>query len=228
MRWPPGILVGALVQVDDTKEDVVNPDLTGTVEGTGWMVGPYVGIKLADNVFFDTRAAWGQSNNDITLWDPNAGDRSGSFDTTRWLATATLTGNEYIGNWRLSPQAGLAYGNEWYGAYTNSLGQEVPGNDISISRLTVGGEIGYRFGMAGGTTIEPHVSFTGIKNFATDDLVINGALVETSESRGKVEGGVLVQTPGGWGIRTAGSYDGIGGNDFESYGGSLWLNVPFN
>jgi hypothetical protein len=224
----PGILAGALVQIDDTKEDVGDPNLTGTVDGIGWMAGPYLGVKLADNLFFDTRAAWGQSSNDIELWDPAAGNRSGSFDTTRWLATATLTGNEYIGNWRITPQAGFAYGNEWYSAYANSLGQNVPGADISIGRMTVGGEVGYRVVMASGSVLEPHVSFTGIMNFATDDLVIGGALVETSESRGKVEGGLLLETPSGWGFRAAGSYDGVGGDEFESYGGSLWVNMPLN
>ncbi len=107
----PGILVGALVQVDDTDEDISDPTLSGDIEGTGWMAGPYIGIRVADNVFFDARAAWGQSDNDILLTDI-AGTRSGSFDTDRWLASASLTGSEYFGAWRLSPQIAIAYGNE--------------------------------------------------------------------------------------------------------------------
>lgn len=224
----PGILVGALVQVDDTKEDIDDPDRTGQIEGTGWLVGPYVGVKLLDSLFFDARAAWGQSDNDIWLDDAAAGFRIGSFETERWLATATLTGVHHYGPWRFSPQLGLAYGHESYDTYLNSLGQTVSGGDANIGRLTGGAEVAYRLQTWDGTIVEPMLGITGIWNFDSDDLVINGAVQETDESRAKVEGGVLVRTPNGWGVRAAANYDGIGGGNFESYGGSLWVNIPLN
>lgn len=224
----PGVLIGALVQVDDTKEDVANAGLIGEVEGTGWLAGPYIGIKLADNLFFDARAAYGTSDNDIWLQDAAAGYRSGSFKTDRWLASATLTGNQYFGNFRLSPQFGFSYGNEWYDDYFNSIGQLVPGRDISIGRLNATIEAGYRFDMPDGTTIEPHVSISGLVNFTGDDLIIGGQVVDPNDSRAKLEGGVIVRTPQGYAIRAAGAYDGIGQEDFEAYSGSLWINVPLN
>jgi len=228
----PGILIGALVQIDDTTEDIkINPLVSGErgkIDGTGWMAGPYIGVRLTDKLFFDARAAWGTSNNDIYLKDDVNGPRSGSFDTTRWLTTATLTGNERYGPWRISPQIGLAYGHEEYDTYWNSLNQIVKGGDASIGRFTGAIEVGYQFRTAYGTTIEPHVSITGIYNFDTDDLVINGVMVQSDESRAKVEGGVIIMTPRGWGLRAAGNFDGIGGDDFRSYGGSLWLNIPLN
>lgn len=224
----PGVLIGALVQVDDTKEDVANAGLIGEVEGTGWLAGPYIGIKLADNLFFDARAAYGTSDNDIWLQDGAAGYRSGSFKTDRWLASATLTGNQYFGNFRLSPQFGFSYGNEWYDDYFNSIGQLVPGRDISIGRLNATLEAGYRFDMPDGTTIEPHVSISGLVNFTGDDLIIGGQVVDPNDNRAKLEGGVIVRTPSGYAIRAAGAYDGIGQEDFEAYSGSLWINVPLN
>jgi hypothetical protein len=66
-----------------------------------------------------------------SLTDALAGTRTGSFDTTRWLATASLTGNYFRGPWRWSPQGSLAYGSEKYDSFTNSLGQQVNGSDIS-------------------------------------------------------------------------------------------------
>ncbi len=224
----PGFLIGFLAQVDDTKEDLSQPGESGAIEGTGWMVGPYLGWKVLDNLFFDARAAWGQSDNDIWLQDPINGLRSGSFDTDRWLATASLTGNDYYGAWRVSPQLMLAYGHEEYDAYRNSIGQLINGGEASIGRLTGTLEIGYRMMTPRGTRIEPHASLSGIWNFDSDDLVINGALVNTNDSRGRVEAGVLVTPPRGWSFRAAANYDGIGGDDFESYGGSLWLNIPLN
>lgn len=47
----PGILIGALAEVDDTDEDIDDPTVVGSVGGTGWTVGPYVGIRLRDNLF---------------------------------------------------------------------------------------------------------------------------------------------------------------------------------
>lgn len=223
----PGVLIGALAQVDRTDEDIADPARTGEIEGTGWMAGPYMGVKLLDGLFFDARAAWGRSQNDIWLNDA-AGLRTGSFDTDRWLATATLTGVHYRSHWRISPQLGLAYGRESYGSYLNSIGQVVAGGEASIGRLTGGTEIGYRMRVPGGIIIEPMLGITGIWNFDSDDLVINGVLQDSSESRAKVDGGVLFSAPQGWGVRAAGNYDGIGSDDFESYGGSLWLNVPLN
>ncbi len=224
----PGVLVGALVQVDDTKEDINGSERTGEIDGTGWMAVPYFGFKLLDNLFFDTRAAWGRSDNDIWLRDGDLGFRNGSFETDRWLATATLTGVYTHDAWRLSPELGFAYGHEAYDTYTNSLDQLVPGASANIGRLTGGAELAYSIQMHNGTTLEPMVGIEGIWNFDSDDLVIDGVLHQTDESRAKIEGGLLVNTPSGWSLRTAGNYDGLGGGAFQSYGGSLWLNVPFH
>jgi len=223
-----GILVGALVQVDDTNEDISDPDRTGEIDGTGWMVGPYFGARILENLLFDARAAWGQSDNDIWLDDPINGFRTASFDTERWLATATLTGVHYHGAWRFSPQVGLAYGHESYDTYVNSIGQTVAGGEANIGRLTGGGEAAYRLQRADGTIVEPMLGITGIWNFDSDDLVINGVVQETNDTRAKLEGGVMIRTPDGWALRAAGMYDGIGGDDFEAYGGSLWINIPMD
>jgi len=224
----PGILVGTLVQFDLTNEDVKDPDLTGSVDGRGWMAGPYIGIKLTDHLIFDARAAWGTSDNDIELYDDAAKWRKGSFDTTRWLATASLTGNWYYGAWRLTPQVSLAYGHEEYDTYKNSLGQTVDGAGVSIGRATFGTEVGYRIMTSDGTLVEPHLGISGIWNFDSDDLIIDGVVVETNASRAKLDGGILVRRPDGMGLRAAVSYDGIGASDFEAWSGQVWLNVPLN
>lgn len=224
----PRVLVGTLVQFDLTNEDVDDPDLTGTVDGRGWMAGPYIGIKLTDNIIFDARAAWGTSDNDIELYDDAAKWRKGSFDTARWLATASLTGNWYHGPWRLTPQVSLAYGHEEYDTYKNSLEQTVEGAGVSIGRSTFGMEVGYRIMARDGTLVEPHLGITGIWNFDSDDLVIDGTVVETNGSRAKLEGGVVVRRADGMGMRAAVAYDGIGDSDLEALSGQLWLSFPLN
>jgi outer membrane autotransporter protein len=189
------------------------------------MAGPYIGVKLAPNLLFDARVAWGTSQNDITLTDA-AGTRTGSFDTTRWLATASLTGNYNRGPWRWSPQASLAYGNEQNDAFTNSLGQTVSGSNVSIGRFTLGSEVGYRIVLKDGSLLEPHIGLTGIWNFHSDDLVIDGVSVTPNSTRAKVEGGVTMRSPSGPSVRAAVSYDGIGDSDLSAVTGKVWVNVP--
>jgi outer membrane autotransporter protein len=224
----PGFLVGALVQLDRTEEDIDDPSLVGEIDGTGWMAGPYLGVRLLDNLYFDARAAWGRSSNDFTLDDTIVGARSGSFDTDRWLVSASLTGTHYYNMWRFSPQVSLAYGTETYDDFATSLGQTITGDGAHIGRLTGTMEIGRSFYGRDGTIIEPHVAVSGIWNFDSDDLVINGQLVETEGGRAKVEGGVLVTMPNGISLRGAASVDGLGDDDLEAVSGSAWLSIPLN
>ncbi len=225
----PGVLLGGLVQVDHTDEDVSGPDnLTGSVSGTGWMAGPYLGVKLRDDLFFDARAAWGRSSNKIDLDDDVIGPRTGKFDTDRWLATATLTGNYYYGSWRVSPHVGVAYGNEVSDSYLTSLGQTVGSVDATIGRLTFGPEFGYKVMYENGSTFEPHVALKGIWTFDGDEIELSTGTVDIDQFRAQVEGGFIMRSADGYAIRAAGSYDGIGSDDLEAWSGKVWLNVPLN
>mgnify|MGYP000464241166 CR=1 FL=1 len=224
----PGILLGALVQIDRTDEKVNEDDLKGNVDGTGWMAGPYLGIKIRDDLFFDARAAWGRSNNDISLTDPLAGLRTGSFETDRWLASASLTGNYQFGALRVAPQVEIAYGNESSKAYKNSLGQTIDAVDITIGRLTFGPEFSYREVTKDGTIIEPHLSIKGIWNFDTEELKLSTGTYKTEEFRAQIEGGIIVRLPEGYAVRAAGSYDGLGDDDLEAWSFKTWFNMPLN
>ncbi len=224
----PGVLVGAIFQVDWTDEAVNDPSVRGEIDGTGWMAGPYIGLQFTDFLFFDARAAWGTSDNDIWITDAAAGKRSGAFDTDRWLASASLTGTHTFGAWRLSPQIGIDYGSESFDTYRNNLTQIVRGNDIGIGRFRGGAELGYRMQTSGGTIVEPTVSLEGLWNFDDDEFTVDGVPVDFDKGRAKLEGGVIVTMPSGWSFRGAGIYDGIGTNDFDAYGGQFWVNVPLN
>ncbi|HUV64678.1 MAG TPA: autotransporter outer membrane beta-barrel domain-containing protein [Sedimentisphaerales bacterium] len=222
----PGVLIGAIFQLDWTDEEINDPTVRGEIDGTGWLAGPYIGLRLTDFLFFDARAAWGTSDNDIWITDAAAGKRSGDFDTDRWLASASLTGTHTFGAWRLSPQIGIDYGSESFDTYRNSLSQIVRGSDAEIGRFRGGAELGYRMQTSGGTIVEPTVSLEGLWNFEDDEFSVDGVPVDFDQGRAKLEGGVIVTTPSGWSFRGAGIYDGIGANDFDAYGGQFWVNVP--
>ncbi len=226
-------LLGALVQFDDTRETLDDNLLFGgSVEGRGWMAGPYLGWILSEGLLLDARIAWGQSSNDIHIIDPIGGDRTGSFDTDRWLASVSLTGNWTDGLWRFSPEIALSYGEEDQDAYLNSLGQQIGAHKATIGRLTFGPEVGYTMTLDDGSKFEPHASIKGIWNFAASDLDITSVPTSGNESlegfRARIEAGFLYTMPSGVGVRAAVNYDGIGDDDFKAWGGEAWVNIPLN
>ena len=101
-RITNNMIVGALVQFDWAKDD--SGVLASKVDGNGWMIGPYLSAQIHENIYFDLRAAWGRSTNDLDL----AGV-TGGFDTSRWLVKGALAGNWYHDAWRITPSAELAY-----------------------------------------------------------------------------------------------------------------------
>lgn len=224
------VLVGALVQLDRTDEDIENTaNLTGESEGDGWMVGPYVGFRLTDHIYLDARAAWGRSDNSITIIDPVVGVRTGEFDTERWLVSGEITGNWNRGGWRFTPHAKFAYGEETSDEFQSSLGQSINGRTAEAGQLEFGPEIAYQFVTQRGLAVEPHLSFQGIWSFGSGETRLsNGLLIGDEDLRAKAEGGILLRTMNGYSMRIAGSYDGIGADDFEAYGGEIWFNVPLN
>jgi len=95
------LLVGILGQFDWAKE---HTKLDGSsAEGNGWMVGPYLSARIDEHLFFDWRAAWGQSDNKVNP----IGTYTDHFDTDRWLTTARLTGNWTSGNLAADPVRGV-------------------------------------------------------------------------------------------------------------------------
>jgi outer membrane autotransporter protein len=194
------------------------------VEGEGWTVGPYLSARLDPHLFFDLRGAWGESNNDVNPF----GLYTDSFDTTRWLTTARLTGNWTSDNWRLTPSVAVKYGEEEQQSYTDFYGVRIPGQTESLGRVEFGPEFGYRWDLADGTLIEPQLSIVGVWNFEDGgSFLVGDTLVSPDDFTGKVEAGVLVQLPKGMSFRATGAYDGFGG-DYNAYSGRVWLNLPPN
>ena len=82
----PNLLVGMILQFDWIDGD--NDRTNVGAEGDGWMIGPYIVGKLARNIYFQARAAWGESDNDVTP----IGTYTDSFDSDRWLVSGKIEG----------------------------------------------------------------------------------------------------------------------------------------
>ncbi|MBY0225547.1 MAG: autotransporter domain-containing protein, partial [Hyphomicrobium sp.] len=219
----PGLLIGALMQFDFADE--TSGLLGSDVEGRGWLAGPYISARLNENIYFDARAAWGRSENDVSPF----GTYTDRVDGDRWLARADLTGEWRWDRWRFSPTIGVAYFEEEIDSYVDSNGIFIAGQSHRLGRLNFGPEIGYGFLLADGTILEPMVSVQGLWDFeGADAITFNEIPGTTSDLRAKVQAGVTLTAPWGYTIRATGMIDGLGSDDYEAYGGQLMLNMPLN
>jgi outer membrane autotransporter protein len=217
----PGLLVGALVQMDWMNESTQT--LGRNADGQGWMAGPYVSARLTRNLFFDARALWGRSNNHI---DP-LGAYTDSFDTNRSLASAKLTGRWEYGALSFQPSVEVIYFREQQEAYVNAIGIPIDSQRVRLGRLTFGPEIGYRLPLGNGGALEPFVGVKGIWDFAkTNETTAAGEPVGREAWHGRVEAGANLRAAWGLSLRALGAYDGIGDSRFHGWQGRATLVIP--
>lgn len=215
----PWVIAGLMGQVDWMVDDI------GTIgtrtEGVGWMVGPYASMRLTPQLFFDVRAAWGLSDTDV-----NAAGITGNVATERWLATAQLSGNFHVGNYRVTPEASVEYIQDKLDAYTVSSGATVASQTVSIGRFRAGPEIARQFELDSGLIIEPRAALAGVWDFDPADTATLGNVTYGDERfRGVAEAGVIIQGTNGMNIAISGKYEGIGISGFDAYGAYVWVNV---
>ena len=216
----PSVLIGALVQYDWMNESGIN----SSASGVGFMAGPYMSAKLAPELYFDARLAWGTSGNTIRPF----GTYEDAFSTHRWLAQAKLTGNWVWENFRLTPSLGHTYIEERQRAYTDSLGVFIPAQTIALGRVTFGPEIAQRYVALDGTNYEAQLALHGIWDYLVPSRSpTSGGNIHRERLHAIAQAGILVRRPSGVSFRAAITYDGIG-RDVRSYGLHGWLNVPLN
>ncbi|MEM7777835.1 MAG: autotransporter domain-containing protein [Pseudomonadota bacterium] len=221
-RFEDKVVVGLLGQFDWTKDND-RPQLTRT-SGKGWLIGPYIVARLHDNLLFDARIAGGQSYNNVNPIGYYVDD----FQTDRMLARARFTGDYSSGHWHVAPHIGVVYFRERQKDYVDSLNIAIPGQTVSLGRLTFGPEFSYRFGRPDWFYLTPSFKLTGIWDFDQANIVDleTGAASEKADIRARVEVGLTGLLTNGVSISGRGFYDGLGNDELESYGGNLAVRVP--
>ena len=225
-RWGDQTVVGVMGQLDITEED--NAAAGTSVDGLGWMVGPYVVTRLSERLYFDAAATYGRSSNTVNA----LGLFEDDFDTERLLVQAGLTGEFALNPMTtFSPFARLIYYRETQGAYTDGLGRVIPEQSFDLGRLEFGPRLSWDVYLDGESLLTPYVSVSGIYDFNKLQTTTSSdpSLVSSdSDLRARLEMGATYFVPDR-DIRVSfeGFYDGIGVADFESYGASLSIKVPF-
>ncbi len=216
------LLVGALVQFDSTQQRS-NAEAFD-VKGKGWMAGPYATVRLTDNLFFQTRAAIGQSTNEVSPFLTY----TDTFETRRWLATGALVGRWKFGDLQIRPSASIAYIEDVSAAYIDSLGVTIPGLKVALGQFKAGPEFSYKFDIGNGASLQPRIGFQAIWNFAGSDRVADfgGTLSGPEDLRGRVELGLTAKSSSGLNLDISGSYDGIGSDTFHAIGGKATIRIP--
>ena len=220
------LLVGAFVQFDSMHQ---RSDRQATdVRGHGWMAGPYVTLRLSQNVFWQARGAWGRSSNEVSPFQTY----TDKFDSERWLVSTTLSGRWTSGAWSFRPSASVSYMEDTAQSYADTYGNVIPSVKSSLGQAKAGPQIGYRLDL-GHTVIEPHAGVQVIYNFAHETTAAGSGPVGNDNPgpagvRGRAEVGMRAVTSGGIGLDVSGSYDGIGSNGYSAMTGRAMVRVPLN
>lgn len=217
------ILAGFLLQYDSLDD---GDDGGATIEGTGWMAGPYVTARIAPNLIFDGRIAYGQSSNSVSPF----GTYTDEFDTDRFLIDATLSGNFDWDNWVVTPNLSLSYIEDRAEGYIDSLGVAIPEQKVSLGQIRLGPTFSTTFEGRNQTVIRPTFTVNGIYNFSDTDgvTIVNDTSGETDGFRARIEAAVQITGRSGIDLTFGMHYDGIGASDFEAYGARLQLSIPLN
>lgn len=218
----PDLLAGIVLQFDsmEDKSDQTN----STVSGQGWMVGPYVTARVAPNLIFDGRLAYGQSENEISPFNTY----TDTFDTDRWLIDASLSGSFDWNNWVVSPVVSISYIEERQHGYVDSLNVTIPKQTVSLGQVKFGPTFSTRIEAANHMVVEPSFTLNGIYNFGNRNgpLITNNTADETDGFRARIEASMRLTNRYGTQLEMGANYDGIGKSDFESYGANLRLSIP--
>lgn len=218
----PNVLIGALVQFDDMKD--ASATLNATASGSGWMVGPYITARLSPNLYFDARIAAGESTNKVSPFNTY----TDTFDTQRWLAVASLSGEFQKGPWSIRPNASLSYFEETQSSYVDSVGATIPSQTVQLGQMQIGPSFNGRFEGDDGWLYAPYFSIDAIYNIGdtTGVTVTNASTPATEGWRARLKAGIKMTTDEGVSIGMGATYDGIGRDDFESFGLTFDVLVP--
>lgn len=224
-RFENGLVLGFVTSIDWTREENNTDDYKA--DGRGWLAGPYVVANITDNLVFDGRIAWGQADNHVSPFNTY----EDSFDSERWLISGKLTGSFRAGgNVLIQPHVGIIYFEEEQDSYTDSTGTAIASQTVELGRMTFGPKVSTSYTTGAGTVVAPYVAVEGIWDFETADrLDITTGLAAASgneDFRGRVEGGFDVGFTDGVRLTGEGFYDGIGADEYSSYGASVNLRLP--
>ena len=211
------LLVGGFLQVDRLSQSFDLDD--ASIDGTGWLAGPYATLRLTENLFLDVLAGAGQSYNAVSPYGTYGDD----FDSTRWLVSASLQGQWTRDAWTFSPRGRISYFEEFSDSYVDSLGVDIPSVTVGLGQIALGPGVSYRY-----ETDDSVVIDTGLRLEGIVDILDKAEESGFDNPHGRVEGSVDFRTRAGMAVGISAAYDGIGSDDRQATSGKVKVSVPLN
>ena len=224
-KYSERFLAGVMLQFDLAEHELAGQ--AGTIDGTGWLAGPYFAARHGTQpLYFEGRLLYGQSNNDIRFNDPGLGkEQMGSFDTKRLFAQLRVEGEIALsdgdGGPRLIPYADGRWIKDRAAAFSDSIGNRVPGQKVSVGQLELGSNVEIPIAMSHGA-----MTFTGGLGMVYSSTE-GDYFSSESRSRGRGEIGFSYGLDDNVQIDFESFYDGIGTSGYEGYGLSLSAEMKF-
>ncbi|NOD35269.1 MULTISPECIES: Ig-like domain-containing protein, partial [unclassified Ruegeria] len=213
------LLIGAMLQLDYAETD----NGPASVDGTGWLIGPYVVAKLPSQpVFFEGRALYGQADNDISP----LGTYTDSFDSERWLVQSRVTGEIKRGALTLMPLLDVSYASDDQESYTDSLGNLIPQQDFSLTTARLGMDFKHPVQVSRGDFMLTG-GLSGIWSTTSGTGTVPGVTPIGDTARARADLGFDYLLENNSLLAANVFYDGIGESGFENYSLSLIWQMSF-
>ncbi|MBL4646382.1 MAG: autotransporter outer membrane beta-barrel domain-containing protein [Rhizobiales bacterium] len=138
----------------------------GTLEGNGITIGAYAGMKLTPNLVADITVShtWLNYDNEV------AGDK-GSFDASRWIFSANLTGSFNWNQLIVEPNAAVFISVEDQESYVTNAAVSVASKDITLGRISVGPRIRLPIMLGSGPSISLWAMAKAEYDFSSVDTI---------------------------------------------------------
>ena len=165
---------------------------------------------------------YGQTHNDISPF----GTYEASFETTRMLAQFKVAGNIDRGVTTLTPFVDASYTTDDQHSYVDSLGNFIPKQGVELGQIEIGMDFSRLLDVSSGE-IELWGGTSGIWSHTSGSGFASTVTPEYEGGRARVELGLNRTLSADQTFSASTYYDGIGADNFESYGVSFGLQTRF-
>jgi hypothetical protein len=197
-----------------------------SISGQGYLIGPYMTARLREGLYFDGHIAIGESFNEISPF----GVYEDEVDAERTYLSGALIGDIRKGPWSLRPEGRVTFFREEMDSYVDGIGVTIPSIEVSTGEFEFSPTVRYRYALKDDSVLTPFASVEGIWTFEHSDTAAfalgNDAFIDTGV-RGRIEAGFEFMRPSGMRMSGLGFYDGLGLDDFASWGAQLRVSWSF-
>jgi len=212
-------LFGLMMQFDQIRQH----DGLSRAKGKGWLAGPYVVSRLPQQpLFVEGQILFGQADNTLSPFSTY----EDHFDSSRLLAKLKVSGQFIQGKTTFSPKLTASYVTETQKAYVDSLSNTIPSQTLEMQQIELGLDMSRPIETAGSTWLLGAGLATVYSESRGDGAFAN--LTDNQDGpRGRVDLSASTQLANGALLDGQIFYDGLGAENYESYGVSLEFQLRF-